>query len=484
MSEREQYEYILLFVTDLLALGASFILSAFLIGHVMQWIPTGYLTEEYVYFYLSLGIGFMTSFLFFSQSGSITKRSLKGEFLRSAQDTAIMAATSALVLLLGKVHLAESRRFFICILVVNFLLQPLMHSLLKSYLRHVFPTQHASKLVGILAMRDRAEQLIQELQNDWSKQVCGVAVMENPPALKESDTIAGVPVKAHLHDFVEWVRRDALDEVYLDVPTLGDVSLAGYIMELESMGLDIHFSVPLLEKLYGDCEQFRWPMQTEASIEKRGETFLIGVSTTPHNVRDMFIKRIIDILGAVVGILISIPIIAIVSIPLKLDSPGPLFFKQRRVGRNGRYFYMYKLRSMCVDADKQKSQLMSENEMDGLMFKVKKDPRITKVGQFIRKTSIDELPQFFNVLKGDMSLVGTRPPIVEEYLRYESHHKRRLSMKPGMTGMWQISGRSDVQRFEDVVRLDTQYIDNWSIKLDLQILLATISVVFKGKGAR
>ena len=139
---------------------------------------------------------------------------------------------------------------------------------------------------------------------------------------------------------------------------------------------------------------------------------------------------------------------------------------------------------MYVDAEERKKELMDRNEMNGLMFKMENDPRITRVGRFIRRTSIDELPQFFNVLKGDMSLVGTRPPTVDEYRQYESHHKRRLSMKPGITGLWQVSGRSDIENFEDVVKLDVQYIDHWSLGLDLKLLCKTVAVVFAGRGAR
>lgn len=136
-----------------------------------------------------------------------------------------------------------------------------------------------------------------------------------------------------------------------------------------------------------------------------------------------------------------------------------------------------------MDAEERKRELMEKNEMNGLMFKIKDDPRITKIGRFIRKTSIDEFPQFFNVLKGDMSLVGTRPPTVDEFEQYEEHHKRRLSLKPGITGMWQVSGRSDIQDFEDVVRMDLEYIDNWSVWLDIKILIQTVFVVFSHKGA-
>ena len=144
---------------------------------------------------------------------------------------------------------------------------------------------------------------------------------------------------------------------------------------------------------------------------------------------------------------------------------------------------MYKFRSMYMDAEERKKELMAQNKMQGNMFKMDNDPRITKVGNFIRKTSIDELPQFWNVLKGDMSLVGTRPPTVDEFEKYESHHKRRLSMKPGITGKWQVSGRSDIQDFEEVVKLDCEYIDEWSPFLDIQILFKTVGVVLTHKGA-
>ena len=160
-----------------------------------------------------------------------------------------------------------------------------------------------------------------------------------------------------------------------------------------------------------------------------------------------------------------------------------MFFSQERVGRNGRKFKIYKFRSMYPDAEEQKKELMEKNKMQGLMFKMDDDPRIIPIGKFIRKTSLDEFPQFFNVLKGDMSLVGTRPPTVDEYEQYETHHRVRLAAKPGLTGMWQVSGRSDIVDFEEVVALDKKYIEEWNIGLDIRILLETVKVVLTGKGS-
>ena len=193
-------------------------------------------------------------------------------------------------------------------------------------------------------------------------------------------------------------------------------------------------------------------------------------------------KRAIDIIGAGSGLLLLSPVIVIVACAIKFTSKGPIFFSQKRVGKNGELFDMYKFRSMVVNAEELKEKLAHQNEMSGPMFKMKDDPRITKVGKFIRKTSIDELPQFINVLKGDMSLVGTRPPTVAEFKQYQGHHKRRLSMKPGITGMWQAYGRKTVSDFEEIVKMDLDYIDNWSIMLDIKILFKTVQSVLTTGG--
>ena len=200
---------------------------------------------------------------------------------------------------------------------------------------------------------------------------------------------------------------------------------------------------------------------------------------------NMIAKRIIDIVVSLFGMLVVAILTILVGPFIYFSDPGPIFFVQNRVGKNGKRFRLYKFRSMYKNADDLKKELMSKNEMDGLMFKIENDPRIISgIGTFIRKTSIDEFPQFFNVLKGDMSVVGTRPPTEDEYEKYDFHHMRRLSIKPGITGLWQISGRNEIKSFEEVVKLDNKYIDEWSLGLDFKIMLKTIYVLFTGKGAR
>ncbi|MEO0946963.1 MAG: sugar transferase [Cyanobacteria bacterium J06641_5] len=193
------------------------------------------------------------------------------------------------------------------------------------------------------------------------------------------------------------------------------------------------------------------------------------------------LKRALDIAGAIVGLGITALLFFPVAIALKLDSPGPIFFQQTRVGLRGQRFTIWKFRSMVVNAEQLKSQVV--NQASGHFFKNDCDPRITRFGGFLRKTSLDEFPQFLNVLMGDMSLVGTRPPTVDEVEGYDPHHWRRLNVKPGLTGEWQVRGRSSVKDFEAVVRLDVEYQQKWSVLYDLQIILRTVAVVLLRRGA-
>jgi lipopolysaccharide/colanic/teichoic acid biosynthesis glycosyltransferase len=209
---------------------------------------------------------------------------------------------------------------------------------------------------------------------------------------------------------------------------------------------------------------------------------LVSVLPRPHHPStDCLIKRSIDIAGSLVGLLILALIFIPIAIAIKLDSPGPIFFSQRRYGLHGKPFTIYKFRSMVTNADSLKSKV--KNNAKGLIFKNESDPRVTRVGQFLRKSSLDEFPQFWNVLLGDMSLVGTRPPIHEEVVRYKPHHWRRLDVKPGLTGQWQVSGRSLVKNFEDIVSLDLEYQSLWTPLYDLQIIWQTIHVVLRRTGA-
>ena len=212
--------------------------------------------------------------------------------------------------------------------------------------------------------------------------------------------------------------------------------------------------------------------------------------------KQAFMKRTLDIAGGLVGCIMTGIIFIFIAPAIYIQSPGPIFFSQTRVGKNGKLFKIYKFRSMYMDAEERKKELMEQNRVkDGMMFKMEFDPRVignkilpdgrrkTGIGEFIRKTSLDEFPQFWNVLTGTMSICGTRPALQEETSLYSPHHRARLAVKPGITGMWQVSGRSEITDFEEVVKLDTRYINEWSMGMDFRIIFKTVMVVLKGEGS-
>ena len=285
--------------------------------------------------------------------------------------------------------------------------------------------------------------------------------------------IHGVHVHYGIDNLTERLITDPFDEVFINTPNIPQRKMEDIIKGFEEMGITTHYNLELPDvgkaaTMVGDFLDYT----------------VITYSMFRSSYKRLFIKRIIDIIGGFVGLVITGIITIFLAPAIKIDSPGPVFFSQVRIGKNGRRFKIYKFRSMYVDAEERKKELETQNEMNGLMFKMEDDPRVTKVGKFIRKTSLDEFPQFLNVLKGDMSLVGTRPPTEEEFKQYNEHYRRRLSMTPGLTGLWQISGRSDIQDFDEVVKLDLKYIDNWSLTEDFVILAKTVGVVLFGKGAK
>lgn len=227
-------------------------------------------------------------------------------------------------------------------------------------------------------------------------------------------------------------------------------------------------------------------IQTSSKLDDipiKNTSRLINPVVIEKNFFYRFIKRLIDIIGSSIGLILLLPLFLIVATLMKKEEPkGPIFFSQTRVGKNEKQFKMYKFRSMCVDAEAKLDELLKHNEVDGAMFKMKDDPRVTKIGKFIRKTSIDELPQLWNVLKGDMSLVGPRPPLLREVAEYTAYDKQRLLVKPGCTGLWQVSGRNEVG-FDEMVELDIQYIQQLSIWNDVKIIFKTVGVMIRPNSA-
>ena len=297
--------------------------------------------------------------------------------------------------------------------------------------------------------------------------------------------ICGIPVVADKKNVIEFTCGEWVDEVF--IPPCGENEYPDNLVEaFMEMGITVHTGITRTGSLPASHQQ----------VEKIGAYTVITTSMNYADSSKLLVKRLMDIAGGLAGCLITLVITIVFGPLIYISSPGPIFFAQERIGRNGRKFKMYKFRSMYMDAEERKKELMAQNKIsDGLMFKMDFDPRIignkilpdgrkkTGIGQFIRKTSLDEFPQFFNIFKGDMSLVGTRPPTLDEWEQYEPHHRARMAFRPGLTGMWQVSGRSNITDFEEVVKLDTKYINEWSLRLDVKILFQTVLSVFKSDGA-
>lgn len=369
------------------------------------------------------------------------------------------------------------------------------------YKRYIF--QHGSHDSGKLAMLavfdvSNAGKMIDRLTDSPAEgyHLSGVVLTDTAAENKERflkkqpkdsegrPLIHGIPVVCTFDEAPDYICRDWIDSVYISCQ--GDrQEIRDFMKKCGEMAVTIHYHVPSIGQ--EGSKQF---------VEKLGGTTVVTNSVNYATPMQLIIKRILDIIGGLIGSFIAIIIMAIVGPKIKKESPGPILYKSERIGQNGRRFKMIKIRSMYLDADERKASLMAQNRVkDGMMFKLDFDPRIigneelpdgtrkTGIGEFIRRTSLDEFPQFFNVLKGDMSLVGTRPPTPDEWEKYEYHHRARLATKPGITGMWQVSGRSEITDFEEVVKLDTGYIQNWSLGKDIKILFLTIKNVVTGKGA-
>lgn len=297
--------------------------------------------------------------------------------------------------------------------------------------------------------------------------------------------IAGIPVVADLRNAAFYICQQWVDEVFVNVDEMYPYP-EELIEELLEMGMPVHVNLAKVKSNTGQ-KQF---------VETIGGYTVLTTTMNYATDWQALAKRTLDILGGLVGCFLTGIIFIFIAPAIYISSPGPIFFSQIRIGQNGKPFKMYKFRSMYMDAEERKTELMAQNKMsDGRMFKLDFDPRVignkilldgtrkTGIGEFIRKTSLDEFPQFWNVLNGSMSLVGTRPILQEELRQYELHHRARIAIKPGITGMWQVSGRSDITDFEEVVRLDTEYISNWNFGLDIKILFKTVMTVLKREGS-
>lgn len=395
------------------------------------------------------------------------------EFVAIVKYTLTLMIGLVMVMFFTKKIVLLSRLIFVYFAAANVIVTYIFHVLFKKYMLVYYRKSNNSNKVMVITTKELAEKVIENLHGAaaWNCEVIAAALMDIEETGKE---IGGVPVVADAENLYEVSTQMLLDEVFISLPEYGHEQIKEMIVAFESMGVVCHYAVDFIEVEDG----------SERMIENFAGYAVVSYSLNYFDVRRLMIKRLMDIAGGVVGLAITALITPFVALAIKIESPGPVFFSQVRIGKNGRRFKIYKFRSMYMDAEERKKELEAQNELSGPMFKMEHDPRITRVGKFLRKTSIDETPQFYNILIGQMSLVGTRPPTEDEFEQYSMYYRRRLSIRPGLTGMWQVNGRSEVTNFDDVVKYDLEYIDNWSLGLDIKLILKTFTSVLFSKGAK
>ena len=472
----KHWDFILL---DILSMFLSVIIAYYI------YIPTDFsLSQSPEYMLLLMGLPFIDFLviILFSSMKDVLKRGYLVELGYTARNTAIVFAIEALYFFSVQMGSFYSRKNFLYSAGTYFVLSYLVRVLYKRYfIKRVVPRSGRSLLV--VTQSTNLKDLNMKIRDNFydSYRMAGMILRDSLP----EGTEAPLNIVSDYSKAVQWIRQNWVDEVLLLLPP--DEETLELANAVASMGITVHIGINYIRDMI---------TRGKKDLEFVGGYNVLTVYWNRYGFLSAALKRLLDIIGGIVGCLVTAVLTLFIGPAIYIASPGPIFYCQERIGRNGKVFKMYKFRSMYLDADERKKEFMAQNRVTGgLMFKLDWDPRIignrelpngtrkTGIGEFIRKTSLDEFPQFLNVLKGDMSLVGTRPPTKDEWMLYQDHHRARMAMRPGLTGMWQVSGRSNITDFEEIVKLDTRYIDEWSLKLDLKILLKTVLVVLRREGS-
>jgi exopolysaccharide biosynthesis polyprenyl glycosylphosphotransferase len=396
------------------------------------------------------------------------KHPVATEFLRLAQALGLVAlAISALAYLLRREDV--SRLFVAGYFALGLLLLFASRAAVRMFARSAGRGGLGARRFAVAGCGSFAREVVRTIaaNPEWGLAFAGYVVDGPPP-----EPLAGEKILGTMEDLPRLLQSHVLDEVIFALPRQRLDEIEGSVLLCEEQGVAARVCVELFT-----------PRIAKVEVDDLDGIPALSFSTTPSDALALVGKRAFDVCVSLAALVALAPLLTLVAIAIRLDSPGPVFFRQRRVGVNGREFALYKFRSMYADAEARLAALRDRNEVTGPVFKMRDDPRVTRVGRFIRRASIDELPQFWNVLRGEMSVVGPRPPLPSEVREYARWQRRRLSVKPGITCTWQVSGRNEIE-FERWMRLDLHYIDNWSLWHDLKLVVKTIPAVLSGRGAR
>ncbi len=465
-------------ILDLIIIELSFIL-AYTVRHPGSYI---YSREEYRVGIFVLAAGMLIGSLMLQIHSDILKRGYLVEFMSVVKLVLFTAAVILAYMFFGKTWDEFSRLVVFYFVLLSTVLVYAERLLWKTVLiKYRVNTSNHIRHMFLITTTSKADQVIDIMKkNSYGEiDIIGAALMDNADAAGTS--VGGIPVVCSVDGVIDFISKQWVDEVMIYLPAEYEPP-EDILRECALMGITTHVALKLGGSRYSVRE-----------VEEVAGIYSVTESLRIEDGYKIVAKRIIDIFGSLIGLIITMVLTIIIGPVIFISDPGPIFFSQYRVGKNGRIFRMHKFRSMYKDADKRKAELMEDNEMQGFMFKMENDPRIIGsgpdgkkhgIGWFIRKTSIDEFPQFWNVFFGEMSLVGTRPPTVDEWEKYEMRHRARLAMKPGITGLWQAYGRGEIKDFDKIVDMDMQYINTWTIGGDIHILVHTVGSVLSGKGAK
>jgi len=439
-----------------------------LISYMIRYGRVPYITWEYRYWGIFLVLMHFCIVLFTECYSGVLRRGYLQRFKAVLKYNLILMSGMLAFLFFTKQSYEYSRFMLFIFFILNCFFMYVTHVMLKHYIVKVAKAGKNSEYLLLITKKSMVQENVERLlTNEYSAlKLKGIVIIDEDMT---GQRVCGVPVVTSFENLFEFAKKSVIDEVLLNARDARIEELTNKFLE---MGITVHINIDRISS--------RMP---NAVVEEINGFTVVTTSINTVTTRQIVLKRLVDIAAGIAGMMAATVAYIVFAPIIYIQSPGPIFFSQVRVGRNGRQFKIYKFRSMYMDAEERKKELMAHNKMSGLMFKMDDDPRVIPIGRFLRSTSIDELPQFFNILKGDMSLVGTRPPTYEEYLQYDYHHKSRLAAKPGLTGMWQVSGRSNITDFEEVVALDTEYIKNWSLGLDLKIIFKTALVVLGRVGS-
>lgn len=475
-----RFKHIDFMLVDLLSLHFAFVLSYFI---RFQDVVNPYAIEEYRTISAVLSLILIVSILVTDNHKKILRRGLFDELTGVILLSFITLALTTLYMYAAYIGVIYSRLLLLFTAIIFILIDWIFRNLLKVIIRKRLSKSRSNRnkrSVFLVTDSDNKDRILSDINSDFYSHfsVCGMLMTDGVVDSADETSFSSAPQALH-HICRQWI-----DEVIVCTSSQTE-EINNFISTCAEMGVTVHSVIPI--------------QNTDRNRQVVEEIAGRSVLTTSINRVTLFqsaVKRLFDIIGGLLGYIVTLFLALVIGPLIKKNSPGPILFKQERIGKNGKKFKLLKFRSMYLDAEDRKKDLMAQNRVsDGMMFKLDFDPRIigneilpdgshkTGIGEFIRKTSLDEFPQFFNVLKGEMSLVGTRPPTVDEWEKYEYHHRARLAMKPGITGLWQVSGRSEITDFEEVVKLDTEYISNFRLSLDLKILFKTVSVIFNHNGA-